>query len=81
MTKFKLNARIFGGLTILTVMIIIAIPILFAVVASDFSTEVQQNLIRPIPFEIKSGVGFLVVAGSTGIFLYFFTRKKKKTNN
>ncbi len=62
-------------------MIIIAIPILFAVVASDFSTEVQQNLIRPVPFEIKSGIGFLVIAGSTGVFLYLITRKKKKTNN
>jgi len=80
MTKFKLNARIFGGLTILTVMIIIAIPILFALSASDFSVEVQQNLVRPIPLEVKNSVGFLVVAGATAIVLYFITRKQKKSN-
>lgn len=78
MTKFKFNARFLGGIIILLAIFIIMIPILIIANEGGISSEdVPTSLVRPFSFEVKSGLGFLVVAGGLGLFLYLFMFKKK----
>ena len=80
MTFVKLNARLFGGLVIGIFVIVVMVPLLYLAYLGQISSEdVPTNLVRPFSFELRSGLGFLVVAGGLGLFYFaIFFRKKKK---
>ncbi len=82
MTKFKLNARLLGGIIIVLAIFVIMIPILILASQGGISsTDVPTSLVRPFAFENRGGLSFLVVAGGLGLFYYLFFLKKKRSEN
>ena len=85
MTKFKLNARLFGGFGLFIIFVIIIIPLYLVALQSGIGQlptnliQVEQGVrgefpINPIPFVIVGGI-----AGVAIIFIFIAKRRRARS--
>jgi len=70
MTKYKLNARIFGAGGIIVIIIILGIPALLFLVGDTGDFTLPANIVQPTGDFPRTGIMFLAIAGAVGVILY-----------
>ncbi len=86
MTKFKLNARLFGGFGLFLIFVIIIIPLYLVALQSGGIGQLPTNLIQteqgvrgefplnPVPFVIVGGIAGLAI-------IFIFIAKKRRARS
>lgn len=84
MTRFKLNARLFGGLGLFFMILIIIIPLYLVLLSTGFANDLPSNVIQQEEgvrhnLPAKQNIALLVaLMGITLLFIFYIRRVKKK---